>query len=65
MHTAFVADAVPDTHALSNEVNTPDEIGVMFDTITYNKGASVIRMLEHTLGHANFIYGLRKYLKTK
>lgn len=63
IHTVFGLDAIADTHALSQEVNSPADISVMFDQITYNKGASVIRMLQHALGNDSFVSGLRTYLK--
>lgn len=65
IHTAFGFDAIADTHALSQEVNSPAEISVMFDQITYNKGASVIRMLQHVLGNNTFVSGLRTYLNDR
>lgn len=66
LHSALDADALADTHPMSNpEVHSPDDIGDMFDTISYKKGSSVVRMLQHTLGNEQFFYGLRKYLKAK
>lgn len=65
MQGIFGADSLEDSKPLTHEVNTPDEIGDSFGTITYNKGASVIRMVEHTLGHDTFISALQNYLKTK
>ena len=35
----------------------------MFDTLTYEKGASVLRMLERFLGEDSFRSGIRRYLK--
>jgi aminopeptidase N len=51
------------THALSSAATTPEEISARFDTITYNKGASVIRMFAHAVGLDNFQKGLREYLE--
>lgn len=65
LQTVFEADSLEDSQALTHEVNTPDEIGDRFGSISYNKGASVIRMVEHTLSHNTFIAALRNYLKTK
>ena len=61
----FGDDSLEDTKALTHEANTPAEISDRFGSISYNKGASVIRMVEHTLGHNTFIAALRTYLKTK
>lgn len=50
-------------HPITASVNTPDEIKDIFDTITYNKGASVLRMLYHALDDHIFRESLTKYLK--
>lgn len=63
--SVFGADSLEDSLPLSQEVSSPEEIADRFGSISYNKGASVIRMVEHTLGHSTFIAGLRKYLKEK
>lgn len=65
LQSAFGADSLDNSLPLSYDVNSPEEIADRFGTISYNKGASVIRMVEHTLGHNTFIAGLRKYLKDK
>jgi len=39
-------------------VNHPDEINEIFDSISYQKGASIIRMLEFFLGKDVFQRGL-------
>src|SRR5665811_363015 len=44
-------------------VHHPDEIGEIFDEVSYSKGASIIRMLADYLGEKNFRDGLRYYLK--
>ncbi|EGT50985.1 hypothetical protein CAEBREN_05705 [Caenorhabditis brenneri] len=51
------ADARSDAHPLVY----PD--GPAFDEITYNKGASMLRMLSDTLGPLVFQQGIRNYLK--
>lgn len=51
-------------HPITASVNTPDEIEDIFDTITYNKGASVLRMLKHTLNDYIFRKSLTLYLNT-
>ncbi len=57
-------DALANTHPIEIEVHHPDEIGEIFDTISYSKGASVIRMLYHYLGEDDFKKGLNRYLET-
>src|SRR3989344_1090699 len=44
-------------------VHHPDEIGEIFDEVSYSKGASIIRMLADHLGEKDFRDGLRHYLK--
>lgn len=60
---ALKLDSLLNTHPIEVEVHHPDEIGEIFDEVSYSKGASVIRMLADYLGEANFRNGLRYYLK--
>lgn len=46
-------------------INSPSEVLGMFNSITYNKGASIIRMIEHLIGTNNMQLALREYLRTK
>ncbi|XP_069481390.1 aminopeptidase Ey-like [Ambystoma mexicanum] len=60
-------DALASSHPLSSkedEVNTPHDISQLFDSITYSKGASVIRMLAEFLTEPVFVQGLSSYLDT-
>lgn len=61
---AFKLDSLQNTHPIEVTVNHPDEIGEIFDAVSYSKGASVIRMLANYLGEKDFRDGLRYYLKT-
>jgi aminopeptidase N len=54
-------DAFESSHPVVAEVNTPAEINSVFDSITYDKGSSLIRMLEATVGEENFRVGLNVY----
>lgn len=60
---ALRLDGLKNTHAIEIEVGHPDEIGEIFDEVSYSKGASVIRMLADYLGETDFRDGLRYYLK--
>jgi len=60
---ALSGDALENTHAIEIPVQNPSEIREIFDAITYSKGSSVNRMLEHYLGEKVFRNGLRVYLK--
>lgn len=61
--TALRLDALLHTHPIEILVHHPDEIGEIFDEVSYSKGASVIRMLADYLGEKYFRDGLRHYLK--
>uniref|UniRef100_A0A4W4GAS9 Aminopeptidase n=1 Tax=Electrophorus electricus TaxID=8005 RepID=A0A4W4GAS9_ELEEL len=56
-------DALISSHPIIVEVSTPAEITSVFDAISYNKGASILRMLEYWMGRDKFRDGCRKYLK--
>jgi len=60
---ALKLDALQNTHPIEVPINHPDEIRVIFDTISYNKGGSMIQMLARYLGADTFRDGLRHYLK--
>lgn len=60
---ALSLDALANTHPIEVPVHHPDEIGEIFDAVSYSKGASVIRMLAEYLGPENFRLGLSHYLK--
>lgn len=61
--SALRLDALLNTHPIEIPVHHPDEIGEIFDEVSYSKGASVIRMLASYLGEKDFRDGLRYYLK--
>ncbi|HBA46032.1 hypothetical protein A2W67_03555 [Candidatus Nomurabacteria bacterium RIFCSPLOWO2_02_40_28] len=60
---ALHLDALLNTHPIEIPVHHPDEIGEIFDEVSYAKGASVIRMLASYLGEKDFRAGLHHYLK--
>ncbi len=60
---ALRLDGLRHTHPIHSEVRTPDEATENFDLITYEKGASVVRMLERYLGPAAFRRGVRAYIR--
>ena len=63
--TAMALDAREGTHAVVQTVNTLDEANLAFDTITYEKGLAVIRMLEAYVGEEDFRAGVRTYLNSR
>jgi glutamyl aminopeptidase len=62
MHNIMGLDATLGSHPIVIGVETPDQITEIFDGITYNKGASIIRMMEDFVGPENFRDGVSKYL---
>jgi puromycin-sensitive aminopeptidase len=60
---ALELDALRHTHPIYCEVRTAAEASENFDLITYEKGASVVRMLERYLGPATFRRGVRRYIR--
>lgn len=60
---ALRLDGMLSTHPIDVPVHDPNDIGQIFDAISYSKGASVIRQLASYIGEDNFRDGLRYYLK--
>lgn len=60
---AFDTDALASTRPIEYEVVTAADSEAMFDILTYEKGASVLRMIEQYLGAAAFRQGVRTYLR--
>lgn len=60
---ALELDGSSTSHPIQAEVLDPAEISSIFDSISYVKGASVIRMLHSYLGDEKFRDGLSHYLK--
>nr|ADI48182.1 membrane alanyl aminopeptidase 2 [Chrysomela tremula] len=60
--TAFLVDASTSSDSLTSKAATPSEISSKFGSISYNKGASIIRMLASFMGSDNFTNSLKQYL---
>src|SRR6185312_5104234 len=60
---ALNADSLENTHPIHQEARTADEILELADAITYDKTASVLRMLESYLGEETFRVGVNDYLR--
>jgi len=59
---AMGLDAMMTSHPVEMKCNSPDEIDSMFDSISYAKGASMLRMVSTYLGDDVFMKGIRLYL---
>ena len=60
---AMQVDGLKSTRPIEFPVERPEEAAGMFDVLTYEKGASVLRMLEQYLGDDSFRDGIRLYLR--
>ncbi|MBY0547573.1 MAG: M1 family metallopeptidase [Candidatus Obscuribacterales bacterium] len=60
---AMTTDALHSTRPIEYTVNHPDDAKAMFDVLTYEKGASVMRMLECFLGEDVFQNGIATYME--
>jgi puromycin-sensitive aminopeptidase len=61
---AFSVDGLMSTRPIEYQVRAPKDADAMFDILTYEKGASVLRMLEQYIGPTIFRDGVRQYLRT-
>jgi puromycin-sensitive aminopeptidase len=60
---AFDVDSLESTRPIEFEVVSPSDAEGMFDVLTYEKGAAVVRMLEQYLGEDRFREGIRHYMR--
>jgi puromycin-sensitive aminopeptidase len=60
---AMNTDGMQATRPVEFPVEAPEEAEGMFDVLTYQKGASVVRMLEQYLGAETFREGIRLYMR--
>ena len=61
--SAMLVDGLHSTRPIEFPVQRPEEAAGMFDVLTYQKGAAVLRMLEQYLGAETFRAGIHVYLK--
>jgi puromycin-sensitive aminopeptidase len=59
----FALDGLASTHAIHSDVATAEEALQRFDAVSYEKGATVLRMIESFLGEDVFREGVRLYLE--
>lgn len=62
LHGVLALDATLGAHPIVQTVENPDQITEIFDSITYSKGSSIIRMLEDFVGAEIFQRSVTKYL---
>jgi puromycin-sensitive aminopeptidase len=59
---AFEVDSLASTRTVEYPVEAPEDCDGMFDVLTYQKGGSLLRMLEQYLGEEEFRRGVSHYL---
>jgi aminopeptidase N len=62
---AFRVDARTSTRAMTTMGYTPAEVSALFDSIAYDKSASVLRMFEYAVGEKIFREALNLHVTTK
>jgi len=62
--SAMNQDSLSTTHSIVQNITTVEQISQAFDAITYNKGQSVIVMLEDYVGENAWRQGVRDYIAT-
>jgi len=60
---AFARDSRVTTHPIEMTVDSPDDFYTVWDAITYQKGASVLRQLQHLVGAESYRRGVSAYLE--
>ncbi|XP_048007657.1 aminopeptidase N [Leguminivora glycinivorella] len=65
VQSVFKLDALTSSHQISVEVGNPEEIGAIFDKISYGKGSAILRMMNHFLTDDAFNAGITDYLNAK
>ena len=61
--SAMGPDSMKTTHPVVQHIETVEQANQAFDTITYQKGEAVIRMLENYVGEDAWRKGVRAYMK--
>ncbi|KAF7268819.1 hypothetical protein GWI33_018165 [Rhynchophorus ferrugineus] len=61
--SVFSFDALRTSHPVSVPIGNPKQIDEIFDTISYKKGSSLIRMMSLFLGEETLRTGVSKYLR--
>lgn len=60
---AYYADSRVTTHPIEMPIATTAEFHTVFDDITYEKGGSVLKQLQHRVGAENYRRGIASYMQ--
>ncbi|EEZ99296.1 aminopeptidase N-like protein [Tribolium castaneum] len=63
LHPVLASDASQTSNPLSSSVSSQAQIQGRFNSISYNKGGSIFRMVRHIMGEENFKAGIHAYLE--
>ncbi|XP_062307429.1 leucyl-cystinyl aminopeptidase [Osmerus eperlanus] len=59
---AMAKDALNSSHPVSTQVTSPEQVEEMFDSVSYEKGASILLMLNASMPDGQFRKGIIQYL---
>ncbi|XP_071121788.1 aminopeptidase N-like isoform X1 [Mytilus edulis] len=62
---ALAFDGLISSHPVHVPVSNPDELDEKFDSISFRKGGSILRMLQFILGDATFQKGLQRLIRER
>jgi alanyl aminopeptidase len=60
---AMLTDALASARKVRQPIETPGDIGIAFDGITYMKGSALLAMFENAIGPDKFQKGVQSYLR--
>lgn len=62
-YNTLYVDSLKSAHSMQVDVISNEQIELLFESIIYQKGSSVLKMLNYTLSEEVFKKGLQTYLK--
>ena len=63
LQVALALDSLESSHPVELVIQDPSEVNQIFDDISYEKGSCLVRMIEHEIGEASFMRGIREYIR--
>lgn len=65
LQSVLFDDSLAKARPMTTDVGSPDDIAALFNKMSYEKAASIIRMTEHVIGSANFKNAVQQYIADK